>query len=46
MIRRPALEVLQHLKGLSQDATPPAKFIFCILKILLNFNIVNVGMTL
>ncbi|XP_020629579.1 28S ribosomal protein S29, mitochondrial-like isoform X2 [Orbicella faveolata] len=28
MIRKPTLEVLQHLKGLSEDARPPRKFIF------------------
>lgn len=31
MIRKPTLEVLQHLKGLSEGASPPRKFIFCIL---------------
>ena len=31
MIRKPALEVLHHLKGMSEDAKPPPKFIFCIL---------------
>jgi len=28
MIRKPALEVLHHLKGMSEDAKPPPKFIF------------------
>lgn len=31
MIRKPALEVLHHLKAISQDTHPPPKFIFCIL---------------
>lgn len=31
MIRKPALEVLHHLKVISQDTHPPPKFIFCIL---------------
>ena len=31
MIRKPTLEVLNHLKAISQDTHPPPKFVFCIL---------------